>query len=199
MNELSMNAGPTLPLPNADTKRIYDHLLDLIDEEAAELETALNQAPASAPSSLPEAEFTRYVQSRTVNHLTFDESPVRDLAPGGALGWNALEPVPGKIGKAVSLGPDKLTANGDRSRFERSDPFTVSFWIYTPEFFDEAHVLYNSNTRIQGYRGWDVVLDSNRVHVRLNHAHPLPIFGLARGPAPRKRNLDALRLELRRQ
>ena len=117
MNELSMNAGPTLPLPNADTKRIYDHLLDLIDEEAAELETALNQAPASAPSSLPEAEFTRYVQSRTVNHLTFDESPVRDLAPGGALGWNALEPVPGKIGKAVSLGPDK--AHGQR----RPQPF----------------------------------------------------------------------------
>ena len=63
-------------------------------------------------------------------------------------------------------------ADGTNSSFERMEPFTVSFWINTPKEFKEAHVIYNGNNRIQGYRGWDVMLDSNRVHFRLNHAHP---------------------------
>ena len=52
------------------------------------------------------------------------------------------------------------------------EPFTISFWINTPKTFERAHVIYNGNNRIQGYRGWDVILDTNRVHFRLNHAHP---------------------------
>ncbi len=64
------------------------------------------------------------------------------------------------------------------SRFERSDPFTVSFWIKAPKFYEEGHVLYNGNNRIQGYRGWDVMVDSNRVHLRLNHAHPFQSIDL---------------------
>ena len=100
---------------------------------------------------------------------------VKDLAKGAKSGryWGSIEPVPGKIGKAVrSNAHGQLIADGSRLRFERMEPFTVSFWIYTPEVFEEAHVIYNGNNRIQGYRGWDVVLDSFALHFRLSHAHP---------------------------
>ncbi|OAV44572.1 DUF1553 domain-containing protein [Lewinella sp. 4G2] len=168
---LSMNAGPTLPLPSAETQRIYDHLLEMIAAEEAELSTALSTAPAAAPK-LTSQEVARFVDSKTVNHLTFDESPVREHAPGRKLNWNPHPIVEGKIGQAIEIGTSYLSSDGAGSAFERGDPYTVCFWIYTPELFEEAHVLYNSNTRIQGYRGWDVVLDSNRVHLRLNHSHP---------------------------
>ena len=172
-NALSMNAGPTLPLPDAETKRIHDHLLELIANEEAAYQQTVTSLQSTAPATAPSvSDLAGYVQRKTVNHLTFDETPIREHAPGGKVGRNALTQVPGKVGRAVEIGPGNLTSSGEGSRFERSDPFTVSFWIWTPEFFEEAHVLYNSNTRIQGYRGWDAVLDSNRVHVRLNHAHP---------------------------
>ena len=169
---LAMNAGPTLPLPNAATQEIHDHLLELIAAEEKELASTLNTAPAASPKSITTNQLTSYVDEKTVNHLTFDESPVREHARGRKLGWNSLPVVEGKIGRAVEHSVDNLTTDGEGSRFERSDPFTVSFWLYAPKLYEEAHVLYNSNWRIQGYRGWDVVLDSNRVHVRLNHAHP---------------------------
>ena len=172
INEFSMNAGPTLPLPSAETKRIHEHLLEMIAAEEADYAATLISAPASAPKSLAISDFERYVKSKTVNHLTFDETPVREHAPGQRVKHNALPQVPGKVGRALEMGTGQIVTTGDDSRFERSDPFTVSFWIYAPEFFEEAHVLYNSNNRLQGYRGWDVVLDSNRVHLRLNHAHP---------------------------
>ncbi|CAH1000904.1 hypothetical protein LEM8419_01943 [Neolewinella maritima] len=171
-NALSMNAGPTLALPDAETRRIHDYLLHLIEQEEAALTGTLDSASADPLPALRETELKGYIASKTVNHLTFDETPVVEHANGYKLRWNALSQVPGRIGRAVELGPEALTTEGEGSRFERSDPFTVSFWVYTPKFFEEAHVLYNSNTRIQGYRGWDAIIDSNRVHLRLNHAHP---------------------------
>ncbi len=172
-NDLSMNAGPTLPLPQEETKRIHEHLKVLIAREEGKLAEQQVQTAALATAerlSLPKLE--AYVRGNTVNHLTFDETPVQEHAPGVGREFGELAQVQGKLGRAVQLGPDMLVSNGEQSAFERSDPYTVSFWIYAPKFYDEAHVLYNSNSRVQGYRGWDVVLDSNRVHLRLNHAHP---------------------------
>jgi hypothetical protein len=169
-NHLAMNAGPTLPLPDAETERIRDHLLAMIERKEEEL-SALPAHPAPAPPPTL-SELQRYVQDQTVNYLTFDGQPLRDHSAASELKYNNLELVPGRIGSAVELSSDRCVTEGLASRFERSDPFTVSFWIMTPTFFEEGHVLYNSNDRIQGYRGWDVIVDSNRVHLRLNHAHP---------------------------
>ena len=170
--KFSMNSGPTLPLPAAETERIHDYLLKMIEEEEAKLAEVVSTSLAIVPQPVERNSFEQYVRSKTVNHLTFDETPIVEHAPGRKFKWSTMPQVPGRIGKAVESGPDMVTTDGSGSSFERSDPFTVSFWIYTPEFFEEAHVLYNSNMRTEGYRGWDVVLDSNRVHLRLNHAHP---------------------------
>ncbi|MEM8891745.1 MAG: DUF1553 domain-containing protein, partial [Bacteroidota bacterium] len=84
-----------------------------------------------------------------------------------------VQPGEGKSGKGLMAGAQGFfIADGEHIAFERSDPFTISFWIKTPKEFDEAHILYNGNDRIQGYRGWDIMLDSTRIHFRLNHAHP---------------------------
>ena len=182
-HELAMNAGPTLALPDSATQAIYDHIREMIATEEAELERLVapvgtlpaeqrtGVASTSAPEKLTEAAAARVVRERTVHHFDFEQETVRDLA-GGAMNYNQLRTLPGKIGRAVEVTDGVLATNGDRSRFEQSDAFTVSFWIMAPKVYPEAHFLYNSNWRIQGYRGWDVMLDSNRVHFRLNHAHP---------------------------
>ena len=71
----------------------------------------------------------------------------------------------GMLGKAVrSDASGKFIADGRRAVFERSDPFTIGFWINTPKVFENAHVIYNGNNRIQGYRGWDIVIKEGHLH-----------------------------------
>lgn len=169
-DSLALNAGPTLPLPDAETELIHNYLLQMIAAERKELDSLQHTAPAPPPPS--ENALERYVDRHSVHHLNFDASPVRDLAPATDLLRNHLKVVPGKVGNAISLSGGQLVSDGTASQFERSDPFTVSFWIMAPKFYEEGHLMYNSNTRIQGYKGWDVMVDSNRLHLRLNHAHP---------------------------
>ncbi len=171
-DSLAMNAGPTLQLPDAETERIRTHLLEMIAAEEEQLASTTSAAPAAPPSVPTQWEIGNYLQTKTVNHLTFEGGKVEELAPGRQLKYNQLDVVPGKVGRGIKLSGGKLVTDGMASRFERSDPFTVSFWIKAPKLYEEAHFLYNSNNRIQGYRGWDAILDSNRVHLRLNHAHP---------------------------
>jgi hypothetical protein len=176
-NKYAMNAGPTLPLPDEETEKVFAHLQEMIAEEEAMLLALKNQssAPAAAPdfeTKVPELDhLARYVNKHTVNYLTFDGAQ-RDLAPKGDFLRNSMEIVGGKYGEAIQCGKGQYVVNGDNSRFERSEPFTVSFWIQANKFTEEGHVFYNGNDKNQGYRGWDVWVDSNRVHLRLSHAYP---------------------------
>lgn len=184
-NYLSMNAGPTLPLADSATTAVREHLLALIAEREGEItrkEEAVLQTAEVGPT---EGELKRYVRSKTVHHLTFDGPKIEDTAPGGKVRYAHLEREAGRVGQGLLCRSGRLSVEGERSAFERSDPFTVSFWIKVPQFYEEAHFLYNSNHRIQGYRGWDVVLDSNRVHFRLNHAHPYQSIDLRVGDSLR--------------
>lgn len=178
----SMNAGPVLALPSKEVAEIRKYLL----EEIASQQDNIKQyrtANASAAKQWADQQanlngLERRVKAATVSHLTFDDmedGTTRDLARGNqaATYWGEITSVKGRYGNAIrSDAGGQLIAQGKKAAFERMEPFTISFWINTPKLFERAHVLFNGNARIQGYRGWDVVLDSNRVHFRLNHAHP---------------------------
>ena len=180
-NELSMNAGPVMALPSEEVAEVRKFLLQKIDRK----ERALQQ---TADDNRPEAEqwmagaptaktLEKVVDEATMLHLTFDDAAdgvTQDLAQGSkAATYRGLTTAPGQTGLAIECGNQgQLVADGSRVSFERMEPFTVSFWIKAPQEYDEAHVIYNGNNRIQGYRGWDVILDSTRLSFRLNHAHP---------------------------
>lgn len=178
----SMNSGPVLALPNDEVAEIRKYLLEEIASKQDDIKQyrAANQPAAKKWASQPLGidELERRVSAATVSHLTFDDmgdGTTRDLARGNkpATYWGDIIAAEGRHGKGIrSDASGQLVAEGKKAAFERMEPFTISFWINTPKLFERAHVLFNGNARIQGYRGWDVVLDSNRVHFRLNHAHP---------------------------
>ncbi|MDH3652268.1 MAG: DUF1549 domain-containing protein, partial [Saprospiraceae bacterium] len=181
-NELSMNAGPVLALPDKKTGEIRKYLLQQIDTKRDRVEElAQNNADDfelwRAQQNTTKA-ILQAVDKATVSHLTFDDmanGTSTDLAPGAnkASYWGKITHAPGISGRAIrSNAAGQFVSDGERASFERMEPFTVSFWIHTPKEFSEAHVLYNGNDRIQGYRGWDIVLDESHLHFRLNHAHP---------------------------
>ncbi|MEM6700162.1 MAG: DUF1549 domain-containing protein, partial [Bacteroidota bacterium] len=181
-NELSMNAGPVLPLPNEEVAEIRDFLLKEIAQKQEEIsnlsqsnEEVFKEWYAQKPTP---ADLEQAIKKATVTHLTFDDmadGTASDLVASNSKPkyWGGIAAVEGKKGKALkSDAQGQFISDGSKVSFERNEAFTISFWINTPKEFDEAHIIYNGNNRIQGYRGWDVMLDSNRVHFRLNHAHP---------------------------
>ena len=192
-NELAMNAGPVLALPDEETKKIRSFLLEKIDQQ----ERALNQLSQLNSQSLQHWKsdldnahaLEEAIDQSTLTYLTFDnmaEGQDRDAVAGNDAPsyWGEISIAKGVSGKSVrSDASGQYVADGKPSIFERSDPFTISFWINTPKEFEEAHVMYNGNNRIQGYRGWDIMLDSSRTHFRLNHAHPYQSLDI-RDPEP---------------
>ncbi len=177
-HEMAMNSGPTLPLPSEETEKIYQHIKEMIAEKERQ-NTALASA-ATAPAAAPTtAQLDQVLARHTLHHLTFDEQPLQT----NALVWDALERTSGPRGKAALLGEGSTVVDGMASRFEQSDPFTVSFWIKAPKDYADALVLYNSNSKNQGMRGWEARLDSNRLVLKFSHAYPFQSLAL-RVPTP---------------
>ncbi|MFY0654293.1 MAG: DUF1553 domain-containing protein [Cyclobacteriaceae bacterium] len=182
-NKYSMNAGPVLPLLEEDAEEQRKFLFEKIEEQQQKIEQKERSKTEAFETWLKKGSrantLSEEIEKSTVTHLTFDDmtdGKTTDLAKGasGANYNGNIQPGDGKIGKAVvSDAYGQLVADGSRAQFEHTEPFTVSFWIKIPkDFEEEAHVMYNGNNRIQGYRGWDITVENNKVHFRLSHAHP---------------------------
>ncbi|MEM6801675.1 MAG: DUF1553 domain-containing protein [Bacteroidota bacterium] len=181
-NYFSMNAGPVLPLADEKVAEIHKHLIKELEGKREELQTATqsNQARFEVwrKNQRNEQALNQALNASTQSWFDFDRAangkiPGKTAKSGTATYVGEVRPGKGKSGKGLIAGAQGFfIAEGEHIAFERSDPFSISFWIKTPKEFDEAHILYNGNDRIQGYRGWDIMLDSTRIHFRLNHAHP---------------------------
>lgn len=179
--QFSMNSGPVMPIPEDESvDKIREFLLREIENKSSEIEKEKrkdNKLVAEWMNSNPTLNsFEKVVDDATMVHLTFDESSngiSKDLAKGSRPAkYHGQKFVPGMSGLALEYNEGQLVADGSRVSFERVDSFTISFWINSPENFDEARVIFNGNGRIQGYRGWDIVMDSSKVSFRMSHAHP---------------------------
>ena len=188
-NKHSMNAGPVLALADEKVLQVREMLLQEIQKKEQHLQKAYTANSGAfqawAKKNRNTNVFSHAIERSTVSHLTFDQmegGKSVDLTPGAKLPtyWGDIRGEQGKWGGALrSAAQGQFVADGSRSSFERMEPFTISFWLKIPEEFEEAHIVYNGNNRIQGYRGWDVLIDSSLLHFRLNHAHPYQSLDIA--------------------
>ncbi len=180
-NELSMNAGPVMPIPSDESvAKIYEFLQGQVEQKSSKITEKVKTNESFAMNwlgSKPTANtLKKVIDEATMVALNFEQS-ANGISKDGAKGsknasYYGHAFVPGIKGQALEYQEGQLIADGRRISFERMEPFTVSFWIKTPKKFDEARVFYNGNGRIQGYRGWEVVLDSSKLSFRMNHAYP---------------------------
>ena len=180
-NYYAMNSGPVLPLPSEEVAAIrsflqkeitskMDSLADLTQQRRANFEEWKNK-------DFPSHDFTAVIREKKLVHLPFDamqNGVTQNLAnpqhPGKASG---LKLVPGKYGQSIeSDAAGRFQCAGLDLDFEHTEPFAISFWIYTPKTFEDSHVFWNGNRRIQGYRGWDVLIEEGKLAFRISHAHP---------------------------
>lgn len=180
-NYHAMNPGPVLPLASEEVKAIRTFLQEQIQSKEKDLtaHTSANDPGFKAwlEQDFSTNELVKTIQDKTLVHLPFDKAmdgktpnQAQRSHPGQLGGLKLVE---GKIGKALrSDANGGFRVPGLPLDFERTEPFSISFWVYTPKHFEKAHVLWNGNRRIQGYRGWDVVIDEGKLSFRISHAHP---------------------------
>ena len=56
--------------------------------------------------------------------------------------------------------------------FDRTDPFTIDFWIYPDTLYEEAVLFTHSEEWRLGLRGYNLHLENNQVVFRMAHSYP---------------------------
>lgn len=80
--------------------------------------------------------------------------------------------VAGKVGGAVEVGEGAVTVTGPYG-FDRTDPFTLSAWIYSNKKLPHSPLLSQEESLNRFGRGYQLAMDEhNRVTVALTHSMP---------------------------
>ncbi|MEX2640150.1 MAG: DUF1553 domain-containing protein [Balneolales bacterium] len=176
-------AGPVLQLPDEETRELITYLegemagkeqslIALQDNKHGEYLSWL-QTPDLVRASLKPAE------DDLIGHLSLDDiqgdSAVAvqgdKTAPGRLSGSPGI--VDGVHANALEFSNDSSVSLGeDFAVFERSDPFSFSFWINSSGTSSEVPIMGKAGFLRQGYRGYYIRLLEGRLSVRLVHGWP---------------------------
>ncbi len=94
--------------------------------------------------------------------------------------------VDGPVGQAVELTGENGVSLADVGAFTRSDPFTLAFWMWTPDVKDRAVIAHASKSWTDaGSRGYQLLLEDGHISGSLIHFWPgNAIRVMTREPAP---------------
>ena len=108
-----------------------------------------------------------------LNEINGKTTPNRmdDAAPAEVSG--TLEVIEGKNGQAIRFSGENSISISGRVDFERTDPFTIAFWMKTVDGMDRMVVAHHSKASLDAAsRGYEIFLDKGRVVAGLNHFWP---------------------------
>jgi hypothetical protein len=81
--------------------------------------------------------------------------------------------VPGKIGNAVQFSGENNLVFANVGVFDRTDPFSLSFWIWIPQRLDRAVVVHRSRAwHDAASRGYELLLEEGKLSFALIHMWP---------------------------
>ncbi|MEX1063530.1 MAG: DUF1549 domain-containing protein, partial [Balneolaceae bacterium] len=173
-------SGPTILLPDEQTKQTIAYLQEQIEEQEKQYQQI---------QSNKEDEFSQWVEQienvvPPENNGLFAHLDLDVIQGDSVVTVHASETEVARVNGTLALVDGKMNGalefrhshylNLGRSfaQFERTDPFSFSFWINPFEEADEIPVLVNTGDIFIGYRGYDVSLFENKVSLRLSHGWP---------------------------
>jgi hypothetical protein len=176
-------AGPVLLLPDEET----EELMHYIEEKIAGREQSLASLQKSEQEGFIQWEQAADLENRI--HTSVENNLIAYAALDHVLGDTAvavagretsfarirgtLHETDGVHGNALEFSYGNFINLGrDVGEFERTDPFSFSFWIQPSEFSDEIPLIVKSGNMNLGYRGYDVRLLDGKISARLVHGWP---------------------------
>ncbi len=174
--------GPSMLLTTDEQDEIITFLNSKLDEKKQELSDLRNQDFASKVSQKQLKEnVSQSLSASEVLYFNFD----REYQKGDKIfsaGKNDSRELQIRfVSLAEGVKNESLLIDGDYGRanldnrdflYERTQPFSFDFWINAPKMFDEALVFANAQSIRYGFKGYNCMLDSNRVRFIISHAWP---------------------------
>jgi hypothetical protein len=173
--------GPALMLPEEDMEKKIAYIQEKLEKKEKELATYKEDVKAKYQDQFDAEkafkEVDRNVNKDLVAYYPFDkivneksENKVNPAQPA-----HFSEPVPVE---GVKNGGIKINANNNVilekgvGEFERTDPFTISFWMKPAKKYEEATVFFHADHKRYGFKGYALLLKQNRLSFQIAHSWP---------------------------
>ncbi len=175
-------SGPTILLPDDETDKLITYLDDqiagkeqhLTDLKTSKVEEYVRWQQQSNDPERVQSDIPGPIAHLDMNAIQGDTAvtvKAGDAEVGRISG--TLQPVDGKIDDALEFSHGNYINLGRNiAQFERTDPFSFSFWINPSDMFDEVPVLVKTGAIYIGYKGYDISLFNNKVSFRVIHGWP---------------------------
>ncbi|HEX8549326.1 MAG TPA: DUF1549 domain-containing protein, partial [Cytophagaceae bacterium] len=179
------STGPTLLLTDTKTDKELSEIRTKILKVSALVDKIEKQTNSDAATAKQqwigfhdlEKEFKKHL----VGYYAFDNKEPKD----SVLKNNVNAKYNGKLGKGTKLtegysgkallvdGEENADFGDFKYNFERNQPFSYSLWINPPKKSEKGYTLLaNCATTYHGYRGYEVLLINEKIHVRISSSWP---------------------------
>lgn len=167
-NNSHFRPTPTLMLPTPDQDRALAAARDEVERRAAHLRQIEQAREPAFRAWLARADLKPDVPG-LVGHYPLDglaNNRLDNLAdpknPGSTSPANSA--VAGKLGKALRFtGDDAANFPNVAGSLDRMQPFTVSFWLQTPEVMKQGIVFHRQSGTDTGFNGTELSFDDGRL------------------------------------
>jgi hypothetical protein len=175
-------SGPTILLPDEETDKLISYLGNRIDRMEQELVSVkrnktddfLQWMEDSGLRNFDRNDIEGLIARIDLNEIQGDTAVTFNYNGEQRTGrvTGELNLVDGVSGHGLEFSHGNHLNIGNVASFERTDPFSFSFWINPEGNFEEVPVLVRLGQIFIGYRGYDVSLFNNKVSLRLIHGWP---------------------------
>jgi len=177
--------GPALLLTSEEQQEQLDFLHKTIAEQEAKVETAkINDEGFEQwleKISFSSNELNNRISEDLVAYYPFDHFKLKDNNAESPNKLDSSKPAklsqpnikPGKDGKAFFVTDYNLARLGEKvGWYERTDPFSFQLWVYPDTVYKEAAVMWHSEDRRLGLKGYSLTLRDNKLEFIMAHSWP---------------------------
>lgn len=178
--------GPALLLSSEEEQEQIAFLKNVINEQEQKIEAReKDNSPFEnwmSDHKITTTEFRGKIKKSLVAHYPFDsfveDGTGRMKSPNSlnrTLPASLSQPVikEGKKGKAVFISDYNSGKLGEKvGWYDRTDEFSIQLWIKPDTIHKEASVLYHSEDRRLGLKGYSLTLRDNKIEFILSHSWP---------------------------
>ncbi|MGY6742343.1 MAG: DUF1553 domain-containing protein [Cecembia sp.] len=176
---------PTMLMTDDDKDKMLAYLLEQKDSAEAELAQVEEREEVAfqtwlASNAIQNIARLEYPASR-VAYYSFDQKSIQNkLYPfqKGSMESSEVKNqtptyVEGRRGKGIKLNGDSWLDLGGSGVFSRSEPFSVSIWIFVPKDLTDGAIFHKgSGAVLYNWRGYHLSLKNNRLELLMAHTAP---------------------------
>ncbi|WP_020532598.1 DUF1553 domain-containing protein [Flexithrix dorotheae] len=173
--------GPSLMLTSEEQEKQIAFLNKLISEKEAHLQTTKENLRKNLNEEYDIERVKKSLKTGLLAHYPFDKFQEKGnnlISPNTV---SATRPATlseaiikeGKFGKGIYVGDyNRVTLDKKIGWYERTDPFSISLWLYPDTLYKDVSVFHHNEDYRLGTKGYLMQLKENKICFTMSHSWP---------------------------